>query len=104
MKKTDFVFSSSPEPHRIRTKQILKEHPQIRKLIGKNRFSFFAILFLVAAQITIAKSLSKASWLLIFLVAYLAGAFIDHALFVMIHECTHRLVFKKLSANKLAGI
>ena len=104
MKKTDFVFSSSPEPHRIRTKQILKEHPQIRKLIGKNRFSFFAILFLVAAQITIAISLSKASWLLIFLVAYLAGAFIYHALFVMIHECTHRLVFKKHSANKLAGI
>lgn len=104
MKKTDFVFSSSPEPHRIRTKQILKQHPQIRKLIGKNPSSFVLILFLVAAQITLSIALSGASWLLVFLVAYLAGAFIDHALFVMIHECTHRLVFKKQSANRLAGI
>jgi sphingolipid 4-desaturase/C4-monooxygenase len=104
MKKTDFVVSSNPEPHRIRTKQILKQYPQIRKLIGKNRFSFFAILFLVGAQMTLAVTLSHSSWLLIFLASYLAGAFIDHALFVMIHECAHRLVFKKHAANRLAGI
>jgi sphingolipid 4-desaturase/C4-monooxygenase len=104
MKRTDFIFSSNPEPHRIRTKQILKQHPQIRKLIGKNQFTFFVIVFLVAIQIALAILLSSASWLLIFLAAYLAGAFIDHALFVMIHECTHRLVFKKQSANRLAGI
>jgi len=104
MKRTDFVFSSNPEPHRIRTKQILKQHPQIRKLIGKNQFSFYAILFLVSAQIALAVALSHSSWLLIFLAAYLIGAFVDHALFVMIHECAHRLVFKKHAANKLAGI
>lgn len=104
MKKTDFIFSPNPEPHRTRTKQILKQHPQIRKLIGKNRFSFFVILFLVTAQIVLAITVSHSSWLAIFLAAYLAGAFIDHALFVMIHECAHRLVFKKHAANKLAGI
>lgn len=104
MKKTDFIFSPNPEPHRTRTKQILKQHPQIRKLIGKNRFSFFVILFLVTAQIVLAITVSHSSWLVIFLAAYLAGAFIDHALFVMIHECAHRLVFKKHAANKLAGI
>lgn len=104
MKRTDFIFSSNPEPHRIRTKLILKQHPQVRKLIGKNQFTFFIIVFLVAIQIALAIVLSTAPWLLIFLTAYLAGAFIDHALFVMIHECTHRLVFKKQSANRLAGI
>jgi sphingolipid 4-desaturase/C4-monooxygenase len=104
MKRNNFVYSTSPEPHRMRTKQILKQHPQIRELIGKNRFTFIAILFLVAVQITLALSLLNASWLLIFLAAYLVGAFIDHALFVMIHECAHRLVFKKHAANKLAGI
>jgi sphingolipid 4-desaturase/C4-monooxygenase len=104
MKRKNFVYSTSPEPHRMRTKDILKKHPQIRNLIGKNKFTFLAILFLVAAQTTLALSLSNASWLLIFLAAYLVGAFIDHALFVMIHECAHRLVFKKHAANKLAGI
>ena len=104
MKRSDFVFSSNPEPHRLRTKQILKQYPQIRKLIGKNRFTFFAILFLVVAQITLSFALSQSSWLLIFLAAYFVGAFIDHALFVMIHECTHKLVFKKQAHNRLAGI
>src|SRR6478609_8973799 len=103
MKRKNFVYSTSPEPHRMRTNQILKQHPQIRELIGKNRFSFFAILFLVATQITLAVVLSNSSWLLIFLAAYLGGAFLDHALFFMIHECAHRLVFKKHAANKLAG-
>ncbi|MGZ3939011.1 MAG: fatty acid desaturase [Flavisolibacter sp.] len=104
MKRTDFVFSSNPEPHRIRTKQILKKHPQVRKLIGKNRLTFPLIVFLVAAQLALSIVLSNYSWLFIFLGAYLVGAFIDHALFVMIHECAHRLIFKNQSANKLAGI
>ena len=104
MKRTDFVFSSNPEPHRIRTKQILKQHPQVRKLIGKNSFSFPLIVFLVAAQLALSVVLSNYSWLFIFLGSYLIGAFIDHALFVMIHECAHRLIFKNQSANKLAGI
>ncbi|HEY6954101.1 MAG TPA: fatty acid desaturase [Flavisolibacter sp.] len=104
MKRTDFVFSSNPEPHRIRTKQILKQHPQVRKLIGKNRFTFSLIVLLVAAQLALSIVLANYSWLFIFLGAYLIGAFIDHALFVMIHECAHRLIFKNQPANKLAGI
>ena len=36
--------------------------------------------------------------------AYLIGAFADHALFVMIHECAHNLLFKKRNANTWAAI
>lgn len=104
MRRTDFTYSATSEPHRIRTKQILKQEPGIRKLIGKNPASFVFILGLVAFQITAALLLANQSWWLIFLVAYLAGAFADHALFVMIHECAHRLIFKNQTANKLAGI
>ena len=104
MKRNDFIFSSNPEPHRLRTKQILKQYPGVRKLIGKNPLSFYAIVFLVAAQIALAYVLSSAPWWVIFVVAYFAGAFIDHALFVMIHECAHRLIFKNQVANKLGGI
>ena len=41
--KTDFVYSQNSEPHRLRTKQILKEHPQVRQLIAKILLGFFPI-------------------------------------------------------------
>jgi sphingolipid delta-4 desaturase len=104
MKPNDFLFSNAPEPHRIRTKQILKQHPQIRSLIGKNVYSIFAILFLVSFQIVLSWFVADKSWWWIIGAAYLGGAFADHALFVMIHEATHKLIFKGTTANRLAGI
>ncbi|GAA4750647.1 hypothetical protein GCM10023229_34190 [Flavisolibacter ginsenosidimutans] len=104
MKPNDFIFSDAPEPHRIRTKQILKQYPQIRHLIGKNIGTFYAIVFLVAFQLTGAWLLADKSWWWIVGAAYLLGAFADHALFVMIHEATHKLIFKNPVANRLAGI
>ncbi len=102
--QNNFIFSTDSEPHRIRTKKILKEHPQIRHLIGKNPKTIFAIIGLVAIQVGAAYLVSDLSWWWVFGVAYVVGAFADHALFVMIHECAHRLLFKKPEANRLAGI
>ncbi|MEN9685070.1 MAG: hypothetical protein RLZZ28_856 [Bacteroidota bacterium] len=102
--KNDFVHTPHSEPHRIRTKEILKLVPDIRKLIGKNPYSFVIIMALVALQVVLAIVLSSQPWWLVLVVAYCIGAFADHALFVMIHECAHRLIFKKPAANKLAGI
>jgi sphingolipid delta-4 desaturase len=103
-KKTDFVHAEGSEPHRLRTKQILKDHPQVRKLIGKNPKTIFAIIGLVSFQIVLAWLVSKQSWWIVLGAAYLLGAFADHSLFVMIHECAHRLLFKKQNSNRLAGI
>jgi len=102
--KTDFVYSEEREPHRIRTKQILKQHPEMRKLIGKNPYTIFAIVGLVVMQVVLAWLLAAQPWWLILACAYLLGAFADHALFVMIHECAHALLFKSRSVNRLAGI
>lgn len=104
MRTTDFIHSAQPEPHRIRTKEILKQHPGIRNLIGKNPKTFWAILGLVSFQIAMAWLLKDQSWWIVLGAAYLLGAFADHALFVMIHECAHKLLFKKPAANRLAGI
>ena len=102
--KKTFVFSDSSEPHRIRTKQILQAYPHVRKLIGKNPSTIFIIIAVVAIQIAISWVVADQSWWIIFAAAYFFGAFADHALFVMIHECTHRLLFKRVEANRLAGI
>jgi len=102
--KTDFVYSEASEPHRIRTKKILKQFPQMRNLIGKNPATIFAITGLVALQVVLAWVLRDQSWWWVFGAAYVIGAFADHALFVMIHECAHQLLFKGRSANRWAGI
>jgi sphingolipid delta-4 desaturase len=103
-KKTDFVYSEVAEPHRVRTKKILKQFPSLRNLIGKNPNTIFAIIGLVSFQLVLAWFLRDQSWWLVFGAAYLLGAFADHALFVMIHECAHQLLFKSRAANRWAGI
>lgn len=103
-KKTDFLHSQEREPHRDRTKAILKKHPEVRHLIGKNPGTFFYILLIVFLQFAVAYFLKESPWWVIIVTAYLVGAFADHALFVMVHECAHNLLFKKKSLNTLAGI
>lgn len=102
--RKDFNYSTVSEPHRLRTKKILAEHPEVRELIGKNPYTFFALAGLVLAMVFLSYLLKDSSWWLIVLVSYAVGAFINHSLFVMIHETTHNLLFKSKSANLLAGI
>lgn len=104
MANKDFLFSSDSEPHRERTKRILRDHPQIRQLIGNNPYTFWFIFGLVAFQIAVAVLVQNQSWWLIVAVAYFVGAFANHSLYVLSHECSHNLVFKKKSPNMLAGI
>lgn len=105
MKKRDnFSWSDSCEPHKLRTKEIITKHPEIRDLIGRNPYTFLIILFCVGLQISLAYLLRDQSWWLVVGAAYLIGAFASHTLFVCIHECAHNLVFKKRYMNTLAGI
>jgi sphingolipid delta-4 desaturase len=103
-KPTHFFYSHSQEPHKIRTKEILKKHPQIRDYVGKNPYTFLFIVGIVALQIALAFWLRGQSWWLVLLVAYTVGALANHALFVLIHECTHNLLFQKRVFNTLAAI
>ncbi|MBE9585242.1 fatty acid desaturase [Mucilaginibacter sp. JRF] len=103
-KKTDFVYSEYSEPHRIRTKKILKEHPEVRHLIGRNPKTIFAIIGLVLFQVVVAWLVRDQAWWVIAGAAYLLGAFADHSLFVMIHECAHHLLFKNKKLNRWAGM
>ncbi|MFN7823631.1 MAG: fatty acid desaturase, partial [Bacteroidota bacterium] len=104
MEKQDFVHVTTPEPHRGRTREMLKQHPELRELIGKNPYSIFAIVGIVSILLLVAFLLSGQSWWWVFGAAYLVGAFADHALFVLIHECAHKLIFKNRAANKIAGM
>ena len=100
----EFRFSTGPEPHRGRTHEIMKKHPDVKKLMGKNPATILAILALVGGMVGGAYLVKDASWWIVVLVAYVGGAFANHALFVMIHECTHNLLFKKKGMNLAAAI
>lgn len=100
----DFVYASSPEPHRNRTKAILKAHPEIRQYMGHNPMTFALIVLVVALQIGLAFILRHQAWWLQLLLAYTVGAVATHALAIMIHECAHNLVWKGRIGNYLAGM
>jgi sphingolipid delta-4 desaturase len=104
MSTTNFHFSAEAEPHRIRTLQILKQYPDVKKLMGKNPLTIFAIIGLVGGMIGISYLVKDSAWWLVLLVAYGVGAFFNHSLFVMIHECSHHLLFKNKTLNRFAAI
>jgi sphingolipid 4-desaturase/C4-monooxygenase len=99
-----FVFSTAPEPHRARTCALLRSHPEIRELIGPNPGTFWWTAGIVALQIVVAWLVADQPWWVVFVAAYTVGAFANHALFVMIHECAHRLVFKRTVPNILTAL
>jgi len=102
--KLDFSYSSDPEPHKERTKAILKAHPEVREFIGRYPVSFLLVLFVVGLQIAIAYLLKDQEWWMALIAAFFAGAFANHACFVLIHEAAHNLIFKNRSLNYTAGI
>lgn len=104
MKRTSFNWSDECEPHKLRTKKIISEHPEIRNLIGRNPYTLLIILFCVALQFVIAWQLADKAWWWSLIAAYLIGAFACHTLYVCIHECSHNLLFKNRTLNTLSSI
>ena len=104
LEKKDFQYSDQPEPHKQRTRDILKAHPEVRELIGRNSVSALIVVSVVLLQLVIAFLLREQSWWLALIAAFVIGAFADHNLFVLIHEATHNLIFKNRTLNTILGI
>jgi len=102
---TEFYQGQWPEPHRGRTRAILKAHPEIRPLLGrKNPWTFVIILLAVGSQVWVAGAVSQQSFAVVLLAAYLFGAFATHTLFVCIHEAAHHLIFRGVKPNLIAAL
>ena len=101
-----FARSDAAPPHRDRAKQIRSAHPDVRGLFRRDRWSALWTVLIVAAQVSVGIGLTvlDARWWTIAIVAYAFGAFANHALFVLMHDYTHNLVFRKTNANRLGSI
>lgn len=100
----DYHHSDEAEPHIQRCKEMIKKYPQIKNLMGRNAGTFYYILGIVTFQLGTAYLVRDLHWALVLVLAWCVGAFANHALFVLIHECTHNMVFKNRIANLWAGI
>jgi len=102
----DFLWLMTEEPHRTRRMAIMKAHPEVTKLMGREPLTKYVVFFVVSLQITCAillRHLSPLSPLFIF-IAYAVGGTANHNLFLAIHEITHNLAFQGVAPNKMLAI
>jgi len=104
MTGSDFIRVDYGNPHLKRMREIQESHPEIKELFGYTPITALYAAALVLLQVGLGFYLRQSSWWVILLVSYLIGAVANHALFVIIHECTHNLVFKSIVGNRLCGI
>ncbi len=100
----EYNHSQDAEPHIERCKEIIQKYPQIKSLMGRNVNSIYYIIGIVGLQFIMAFVMSQFAWYWILIAAWGIGAFANHALFVLLHECTHNMVFKSRIANVWAGV
>jgi len=100
----DFTYLEGRPVHYVRGREIVKAHPEVRGLMVKNPWTGLCALLVVGTQWIVAAQTDSLAWYWIVLLAYLFGAFLNHSLYVLIHECTHNLVFKRPAQNNLLGI
>jgi sphingolipid delta-4 desaturase len=91
--------------HLERQKEILRAHPEVRRLQGHFRGSAGLIAGLTLWQIGLAWTAQRSgSWAFSIALGYFVGSIGCHTLGVLIHECTHNLVAKTTRGNKLWAI
>lgn len=105
--QTDFHHAEWDQPHPERTRAIIKAHPEVRSLFGRNPWTALIAFAVVAGQSAIAYGIGRLGWSywwLSLLLAYTIGAFANHAMYVVIHDSIHNLVFRNKTLNKFVAI
>ena len=91
----------------MRARAIIKAHPEVRALMGRNPWTLAITLAVVSMQTALAFALGRLGfhyWWLLLLVAYGVGAFANHAMYVVVHDAIHNLILPNQSWNKLVAI
>jgi len=84
----------------------MKAHPEVTKLMGHEPLTKYVVLLVVTLQLSIAYLLRNTHPLtpLFLLTSYAIGGTANHNLFLAIHEITHNLAFRGVSANKALAV
>jgi sphingolipid delta-4 desaturase len=104
MPELDYIRVTYGEPHAARGRQMLAAHPELRSLAGPTPSSAAWTVLLVLVQMVLAVAVADRPWYIWLPCAYLIGATIDHALWALIHETTHNLMFRSRIANRVVAL
>lgn len=99
-----FLSSPDPAPHMARMTTILRAHPEVRDLYGRNPATAWWILAVAAFQFSLAALAGHLAWPWALPLAWVFGAFASHACYVLLHEAIHGLIFRRKSHNLIAAI
>jgi sphingolipid delta-4 desaturase len=105
--RATFHQAEFEQPHPQRTRAILKAHPEVRRLMGRNACTALIAVVILSAQTAIAYAmgtLGAQGWWLSLIIAYCFGAFANHSTYVIIHDATHNLVFQSKFLNKVTAV
>ena len=100
----DYIHVTYADPHAGRGRELLAAHPELRALAGPQASSAAWVAALVVSQMGLAALVAGQPWYVWLPVAYVAGATIDHALWVLIHECSHNLVLPSRIGNRVVAL
>ncbi|CAD6893437.1 unnamed protein product [Tilletia controversa] len=105
---SEFLWLLTEEPHRTRRAAILKDHPEIRSLMGHEPLTKYVSLGVTLLQLGLAIAFAHfgvhpLDWRFL-VTAYVVGGTANQNTFLAIHEITHNLAFKGIRANKLWAI
>ncbi len=107
MMQQDFHRAEFDQPHPERTRAIMKAHPEVRNLIGRNPYTALIMIFILVLQTAIAFGMGKLGfhyWWVSLIVAYCIGAFANHTMYVIIHDATHNMVFTSKVWNRFVAM
>ncbi|GAM26747.1 hypothetical protein SAMD00019534_099220, partial [Acytostelium subglobosum LB1] len=99
--KDEHIRVEAVQQHWTRRKLISQKYPEVLNFPTFYTPTAFWVVSLVASMVITAKLLENSSFLTVLVAAYIFGATVSHALWVLIHELTHDLVFQESSMNSL---
>lgn len=106
--QADFLWLLTEEPHRSRRQAILKAHPEVRKLMGRESMTKWIASGVVMLQLAVMLGIWNWGWHPLdwkfLLTAYAIGGTANQNIFLAVHEITHNLAFKGIKANKVFAV
>ncbi|SDP92380.1 sphingolipid delta-4 desaturase [Mucilaginibacter sp. OK268] len=107
---TPFESIQTPDIHYLRRVEVLKKHPEVKKLMGYDPWAAVLTLFIVAGQLTFAWAVGiwfphfGQYWWQIILLSYVVGGTMNHWAAMAVHEMAHNLMLKTPAQNKALAI
>jgi sphingolipid 4-desaturase/C4-monooxygenase len=102
--RSDYANVAGPDPHVARTRELMKRYPHLKQLFGTEPRSAFFGVGLVLVQLASAIALRNSPWITVVVLSYFVGAAVNHAIWVLVHEVAHNLIFKKTKHNRWFGM